>query len=308
MAWGRMSELKIGLVQVDGKWPNLALMKLSSWHKQRGDSVEWFSPLFGGYDGVYASKIFTFTPDNHYLPKDVVKGGTGYDLLTELPDEAERCFPDYSLYPAWNAAIGFTTRGCIRQCAFCVVPQKEGNLRVICDLTGFWSGQRKVVLLDNNLTAAPWDHFEMVMRQIIAHRLFVDFSQGLDIRLLTDEHAELLANVHLAKQIHFAWDDPQDEDAVKRGIRVLTRHMSLRRVMFYVLIGFNTTEDEDLYRVETLRQLRVDSFVMPFDRSDPYEQAFARWVNHKAVFNSVSWESYWKSTNGSRVTGEKKSE
>lgn len=117
---GTMS--RIGLFQVDGKWANLALMKLSAWHKARGDSVEMFFALKGGYDKVYASKVFDFTADSPYVPESAIKGGTGYDLTTCLPDEVESIFPDYNLYPWWDAAIGFTTRGCIRHCPFCLAP------------------------------------------------------------------------------------------------------------------------------------------------------------------------------------------
>ncbi|NPV80707.1 MAG: radical SAM protein [Firmicutes bacterium] len=284
---------RVGLIQVDGKWPNLALMKLSAWHKAHGDSVEWFNALEGSrYDVIYASKVFTTTPDFPYLPAHVFKGGTGYNLDVILPLEAEQSFPDYSLYPKCDFAIGFTTRGCVRHCPFCIVPQKEGRLRVVGDLKSFWHGQRKVILLDNNLTAAPWEHFECVMRQFIETKVAVDFSQGLDARLINDEQAELLAKVRLWKRIHFAWDKMNDEAAIRRGIEVLKRHISLHDVMFYVLIGFDTVWEEDLYRVETLRGMGVDPFVMPYNRRDPYQRAFARWVNHKAVFKSVPWNRY----------------
>jgi radical SAM superfamily enzyme YgiQ (UPF0313 family) len=131
--------VRIGLCQVDGKWPNLALMRLSTWHKKQGDTVERFMPL-SEYDRVYASKIFDLTPDSEYLPGDALRGGTGYDLTAQLLPEVEACRPDYSLYPEWTAAIGFTTRGCVRACPFCVVPRKEGHIRVVGDLYSFWGG------------------------------------------------------------------------------------------------------------------------------------------------------------------------
>jgi hypothetical protein len=286
--------VKVGLAQVDGKWPNLALMKLSAWHKARGDQVEWFSPLFGRYDLVYASKTFRFTPDSSYLPRDAILGGTGYDLVTSLPPKIESCFPDYSIYPEWDTAIGFTTRGCIRHCPFCVVPVKEGAIRVTGDIHSFWSGQKRIILLDNNLTAAPMDHFRLILNQLIESKAEVDINQGLDIRLLTEDHAALLAQVHPGKSghIHFAWDNPADEIAVRRGIGILAKHLPLRRIIFYVLIGFNTTPEEDLCRVEILRLLGVDPFVMPYDKRDLYQRQFARWVNHKAIFKTVPWGDY----------------
>jgi hypothetical protein len=188
--------------------------------------------------------------------------------------------------------MGFTTRGCVRSCPFCVISRKEGHLRVVGDLYSFWSGQKEVVLLDNNLTAAPIEHFTTVIKQIWTNGLRVDFSQGLDLRLLTDEHAALLAGVHLRKQIHFAWDNPADEVAVRRGLSIVAAHMPLSRVMVYVLIGFNTTNEQDLHRVEVLRGLGVDPFVMPFNKHDRYQRNFARWVNHKAIFKSVPWSEY----------------
>lgn len=278
--------MRVALHQVDGKWPNLALMKLSAWHKAQGHRVEWYGPIFGPYDRVYASKIFDFTPDDPYLPKGTIRGGSGYDLTTNLPDEVESMFPDYSLYGVTDTAIGFTTRGCVRQCPFCIVPKKEGLLRVVGDLTLFWRDQPKVILLDNNLTAAPMDHFRRVLGQIIDNNLQADFSQGLDIRLLNEEHAALLSKVRVGKSghHHFAWDNPEDEEAVRRGVALLAKYMPLRRIIFYVLVGFNTTQEEDEHRVYVLRDLGVQPFVMPYNKKDSYQRRFARYVNRKPIF------------------------
>jgi len=288
----------IALVQVDGKWPNLALMKISAYYKNLGTKVYWYLPIFSdlyAISDIYASKIFSFTPDNKYIPEQTIRGGTGYDIEKKLPNEIESCFPDYSLYPQNDFALGFTTRGCIRNCPFCVVPRKEGMLRVVGDLYSFWrpeTGFGKVRLLDNNLTAAPFEHFEKIVGQLKKHKLLVDFSQGLDARILTEDHARLLKEVRLWKQIHIAWDGIQDESFVRRGIENLKKHISLSKVMCFVLIGFNSMPEEDLYRVETLRSLGVDPFVMPFGKKDKYQKAFARWVNHKAIFKSVPWSEY----------------
>lgn len=278
--------MRVALHQVDGKWPNLALMKLSAYHKAQGHRVEWYSPLFGPYDRVYASKIFDFTPDDPYLPKGTIRGGSGYDLTTNLPDEVESMFPDYSLYGVTDTAIGFTTRGCVRQCPFCIVPKKEGLLRVVGDLTLFWRDQPKVILLDNNLTAAPMDHFRRVLGQIIDNNLQADFSQGWDIRLLNEEHAALLSKVRVGRSghHHFAWDNPGDEEAVRRGVALLAKYMPLRRIIFYVLVGFNTTQEEDEHRVYVLRDLGVQPFVMPYNKKDSYQRRFARYVNRKPIF------------------------
>jgi hypothetical protein len=287
--------MRIGLHQVDGKWPNLALMKLSSWHKSQGDHVEWFYPMSGNYDRVYASKIFDFTSDCPYLPENTIKGGSGYgNYKIALTPEQEKAFPDYSIYPNWNAAIGFTTRGCIRHCPFCIVPLKEGKLRVVGDIHDFWSGQKRVVLLDNNLTAAPMDHFRLILNQIIENNIQPDFSQGLDIRLLNDEHAYLLSKIRIGRSghIHFAWDNIKDEEVVRKGVALLAKHMPLRRITFYVLIGYNSTPEEDLYRVETLRGLNVGAFVMAYNKKDPYQKQFARYVNRKWIFTTSTWQQY----------------
>lgn len=284
--------MKIGLAQVDGKWPNLPLMKLSTWHKARGDDVGFWSPLFK-YDMVYASKVFSDTPDNKYLPEGTERGGTGYDLTVELPAEVEKQIPDYSLYPKWDTAIGFTTRGCPRKCPYCVVPKKEGKLKVVSDIYSFWTGQRKIVLLDNNLTAAPFEHFQKVCEDCITENLLVDFSQGLDIRLITPEHAWLLAKVRTFKQIHFAFDHINHKTAVREGVKILEANGVPRsRLMFYVLIGYDSTPEGDLYRVEYLKGLGVTPFVMPYNRRKSYQNNFARWVNMKAIFNSIPWEVY----------------
>lgn len=284
--------MRVGIVAVDSKIPNLALMKLSAWHKAQGNTVKLYEPLFDTPDILYASKVFSFTPDYDFWPNtEIVRGGTGYNMAVKLPPEIESTYPDYDLFGC-KYAIGFSTRGCIRKCPFCVVPAKEGGIRAVGDIYGFWRGQEKLMLLDNNLTALP-EHFELVVKQCIDNRIKVDFSQGLDIRLLTAEMAQLLSGVRLWKRIHFAWDDVNIEADVRRGVRMLEANgVALYKVMFYVLIGFNSTPEEDLYRVETLRGLGVDPFVMPYDKHNKYQRRFARWVNHKAIFKSVSWDEY----------------
>lgn len=285
--------MKIGLVDVDSKIPNLALMKLSAYHKDRGDKVGFYYPISTQPDRIYAAKVFDFTPDFSYFPPntEVIKGGSGYSLTSSILPEAEAMYPDYNLYKCVYA-LGFTTRGCIRHCPFCIVPEKEGHIRAVGDIYDFWRGQEWLMLLDNNLTALP-AHFKHVLKQLIKERVKTDFSQGLDIRLITPEMARLLAKVRLWKQIHFAWDNIQTETAVRHGIKILTDNgVGRYKLMFYVLIGFDSTPEEDLYRVETLRGLGVDPFVMPYNKSDQYQRDFARWVNHKAIFNSTKWKDY----------------
>jgi hypothetical protein len=294
VGWILGGVMRVGLAQVDGKWPNLALMKISAWYKKQGDQVGWFSPL-EKFDRVYASKIFRDTPDDPYLPIGVIKGGTGHDkgfICSQLSGEMERCEPDYSIYPQFKPAIGFTTRGCIRQCPFCIVPRKEGLLKIVAKVKNILQDRTELILLDNNLTAAPFDHFKETLEFLINNRISTDFSQGIDIRLLNDEHASLLSQVKLLKQIPFAWDDPGIEKQVREGIQRIKKYMLPYKVKCYVLIGFNTTPEEDLHRVEVLRGLSVDPFVMPYNKNDLYQKRFARWVNRKEIFKSVKWEDY----------------
>lgn len=284
----------MGLVNVDSRnVPPLTLKKIAAWHKSQGDSVKEYDPLYDKPDILYACKVFDFTPDYQYFPPDipVVKGGTGYSLDTKLPPKIEIIQPDNEVFPC-NYAIGFTSRGCIRNCKFCIVPRKEGKPRVVADIYNFWGGVRDIMLLDNNLTCLP-GHFELICKQLIKEKIRVNFSQGLDIRLITPEMAQLLSKVKLSKQIHFAFDNIKTGREVRRGIQILTQNgVAHRKLMFYVLIGFDSTPEEDLYRVELLRSLKVDPFVMPYNKRDPYQRRFARWVNHKAIFKSVSWQDY----------------
>lgn len=278
----------IGLYDIDSKIPNLALMKLSAWHKRRGDETELYMPL-KKYDKVYASKVFKESRVNYLY--DVI-GGSGTELWdVVLEADIEHIMPDYTLYGE-NYAMGFTTRGCIRNCPFCVVRRKEGYIKENADIYEFWNGQEKLMLMDNNILALS-AHFKRIAGQIIKEKIIVSFDQGLDIRLVTEEIANLLAKVRHWKQIHFAFDSIGIEPAVRTGIKMLKEAgIHPRNLMFYVLIGFDSTPEEDLYRVELLRKLGADPFVMPFNKRNRYQKRFARWANHKAIFKSVKWEDY----------------
>ena len=207
---------KIGLIDVDGKMPNLALMKLSAWHKQQGDSVELTMPvLAAGYDKVYMSKVFTWS-DMPCLPDNAEVGGTGYDLHKTLPDEIEHLCPDYSLYNM-DYSMGFLTRGCIRKCEFCFVPEKEGNIRSAAYLTEFLRHDR-AVLLDNNVLA---HHHGIDQIKLIAETgIKVDFNQGLDARLIDDGIAKLLAKVKWLKPIRLACDNTAMMEPVKKAVEL----------------------------------------------------------------------------------------
>lgn len=282
--------MKIGLIDVDSKIPNLALMKLSAYLKAQGHMVELTSPLFAeDFDEIFASKIFDYTI-KPILPEKTILGGSGYSLETCLDNDIEYLMPDYSLYNC-DYAIGFTSRGCNRKCSFCIVPEKEGKWCDAGDIYQFWNGQERLKLLDNSLNTNE-DFFIEILSQVINEQIEIDLSQGLDIRYLTDKQARYLKQVKLWKPIHFAWDFMETERAVRQGIKILTKYKLNWQSTFYVLIGFNTTKEEDLYRVNVLRGLNVESFAMPYDKYDQYQKAFTRWVNHKAIFKTVSWGDY----------------
>lgn len=284
---------RIGLVDVDShNWPNLCLMKLSAYHKARGDTVEWWRPE-GRYDLVYKSRVFTdlYSRDtvNVANAERVITGGTGYGPSPNLPDEVEHICPDYTLYPQFpDVAYGFLTRGCPRNCGFCIVSGKEGRKSVkTADLSEFWTGQREVKLLDPNLLACP-DH-EDLLDQLARSRAWVDFSQGLDIRLITPDNAALLNRVR-TKAVHFAWDDPrQDLTPYFRRFLELTNIRSDRKRRVYVLTNYGSTHEQDLYRVDTLRAMGYDPYVMVYDRpSAPrITRQLQRWVNNKRIFHTV---------------------
>lgn len=281
--------MRVSLVDVDSRIPNLALMRASTWHKQRGDEVKLgYDPLFDDPDICYASKMFDFTAEPQYMPDcETLKGGTGYSLTARMPlEDYDRIMPDYSLYGC-DYAIGRFTRGCPNRCPWCVVPKMDGNeVRHVADLKDFWQGQKVVRLLDDNIMADA-DEFIRDCGQLSMAGVHVIW-EALDIRLVTDETARALASVRTEKSIHFAWDGHGQDDAVPRGIETLERNgIKPWRLMFYVLVGFNTDREYDLHRIYTLRDMGANPFVMPFDKSDRYQKDLARWCNNKFIFKST---------------------
>ena len=288
--------MKIGLVDVDGhNFPNIALMKISAWHKCHGDSVQWAGSL-EHYDKIYMAKVFTFTPDDvqAYQADEIVRGGTGYDLTSRLPDEIESYYPDYSLYSIKDTAYGYLTRGCPRQCPFCIVGQKEGvQTYKVADLQQFWRGQKHIKLLDPNLLACP--DWENLLGQLADSGAWVDFTQGIDIRLMTDEKAAAI-NKSKYIRLHFAWDNFADTVSLEKLKEYKTAFKGdySKRVV-YVLTNFNSTNEEDLCRVYTLRDLGYTPYVMIYDKfKAPREtRLLQRWVNNKRIFRSTKkFEEY----------------
>lgn len=293
--------MKIGLIDVDGhNWPNLCLMKLSAYHKSQGDTVEWWQG-WTHYDRVYMSRVFddTYSSDE-YEPvntDEIVKGGTGYDLCNRLPDEVEHTSPDYGLYNITDTAYGFLTRGCPRGCQFCIVAEKEGRRSIkVSDLSEFWSGQKHIKLLDPNITACP-DRLAL-LGQLADSGAEVDFTQGLDARLLDADVVDAIGRVRV-KQIHFAWDDMRQADAVLRGLRLYaeraTRKPHGSYAGVYVLTNYDTDMRDDLERIYTLRDMGYNPYVMIYDKPHaPREiRRLQRWVNNKIAFRVVArFEDY----------------
>lgn len=297
--------MDVCLIDVDSKIPNLALMRASTYHKQRGDNVKLgYDPLFDHPDLAYASKIFDFTPEPEYMPDcEILKGGSGYDLTAKMPfDDYDRIMPDYSLYSRNDYALGRFTRGCPNKCPWCVVPKMDGNVvRHVADLKDFWEGQSVVRLLDDNIMADN-DEFCRDCEQLHNAGVSVIW-EALDIRLINEQTAKALASVKRAKSIHFAWDGNSQDNAIVKGLEILKKHgIKPWMLMFYVLVGFNTSPDYDMHRITTLHKLGTNPFVMPFDKSDPYQRHLARWCNNKFIFKKTTFENYepWIKARGER--------
>ena len=303
--------MKVGLIDVDGhNFPNLPLMKLSAYHKAQGDSVEWYSPMFSGHlDRVYMSKVFSFTPDyEYYIDADeIMRGGSGYCIeLVDgkeiyhaerdkpLPPEIEHIYPDYELYGI-DYAIGFTTRGCPRGCGFCHVAAKEGRKSYkVADLSEFWKDQKKIVLCDPNILACP-QHTEL-LEQLAESKAKVNFNQGIDIRLVNDRNLEVLKRIRL-ESIHLAFDRWQDKDVIEPRLREFSKAGFDRHkggVMVYILCNYDTTLEQDMYRIQLCRELNFSPYPMIYDKehADPVYRRLQRWCNNFIFWKCKTFEEY----------------
>ena len=308
--------MRVGLIDVDGhNFPNLPLMKLSAWHKKQGDHVEWYDPMFSGHmDKVYMSKVFSFSPDFEYFidADEIIKGGSGYCISLvdgkevfdkskdlELPPEIEHIYPDYSLYGIADTAYGFLSRGCPRGCEFCHVEEKEGRRSVkVADLSEFWSGQKNIVLCDPNILACR--QWKDLLQQLIDSKAWVDINQGLDIRLMTEEKAEMLKKIKV-KNFHFAWDRYEDKEKILPKFKMFKEITGIRyqQLGVFVLCNFNTTFDQDLERIYTLRDLGFSPYVMLYDKEHIPKghdlRKMQRWVNNRIIFaRCKKFEEYGK--------------
>lgn len=287
--------MNIGLVDVDGhNFPNFALMKLSAWHKAHGDKVEWASPLFGKYDRVYQSKIFTFSPDvNIPWNCEVVKGGTGYDIKSRLAPEIETStLMDYTIYPQYDFSIQFFSRGCIRHCPFCLVHDKEGGIHPVepvqLNPNGKW-----IEVLDNNFFANP--EWRYAINYLLKTGQKVNL-HGVDIRIMDEEQAYWLNKLPLSKCIHIAWDLPQIDLTDK--LKEVTKYIKPYKLMCYILVGFNSTIEQDMNRIERCREIGISPYVMTYrdyeNKTKPsqYCKDLAQYVNKPMVFKSCSFAEF----------------
>lgn len=280
--------MKIGLIAVDSNHPNLALMKISAWHKSQSDSVGWYNP-FDQYDIVYMSKIFSFTPDyGQWITntKHIRKGGTGYDIYSMLPEEMEYVTPDYSLYPSIDnkTAYGFLTRGCPNKCKWCVVPRKEGNIRPYMDIEDIAvQGRTNIILMDNNVLAC--DYGLEQIQKIIDKNYRIDFNQAIDARLITEDIAKLLAKVRWIDVIRLGCDTPKQIAECEKAMHLIDTHRGKpMQYLMYTMIDKDINEAyHRLTHFRTNKRTRI--VAQPFRDIDNPRQIIPQWQKDMATWS-----------------------
>lgn len=321
--------MRIGLIDVDGhNFPNLPLMKLSAWHKANGDTVEWYEPLFHSigepFDRVYMSKVFgdEYSQEYPYYvnAKEVIKGGTGYHIHIEngkevfdkdnhknLPDEVEHIYPDYSLYPEYtkDTAYGFLTRGCCNNCSFCIVSKKEGLCsHKVADLSEFWRGQKNIKLLDPNLLACK-EHLNL-LKQLADSKAKVDFTQGLDARFVNQDNLKLLKQINIS-MLHFAFDFMKFEKQIINGLSLAKEKLQIsdRKAIVYMLTNYDTTIEEDLYRIQKIREIGFAPDVRIYRKETlPHPHILRdlqRWANNRFIYRSCEFMDYVPRSDGKTI-------
>lgn len=282
-------------------FPNYALMKISSYYKSIGDTVEWWEPLFQ-YDKIYSSKVFGFTPENPYLPPDTIKGGTGYGIYSALPDEIDSVFPDYSIYPECDYAIGYITRGCPNKCRWCVVPKKEGDIKPYRT----WKqlvrpDSNKLVLMDNNILACEYGIHQL--ESLIDSGYSIDLNQGMDARLVNNRIAKIISRLKWIKYIRFSCDTISQIKAIKNVAELLTKHgVKPYRLFIYLLV----TDDIEnaAYRVESLKKIKGITIYAQAERNESIgiipnkmQLEFAQRYIYSGIFRKETWEEYRRRLN-----------
>jgi hypothetical protein len=310
--------MKIGLIDVDShNFPNIALMKLSAWHKKQGDTVEWYDPMFSEeMDIVYVSKVFSFSSDYMYpiRAKKVITGGSGYCIEningkehynkskdSALPYEVEHIYPDYSLYPELtkDTAYGYLTRGCPRQCSFCHTSIKDGTIsHKVADLSEFWQGQKEIILLDQNILACK--DWRELLQQLIDSKATVEFNGGLDIRLMSEEKARYITQIK-QKLVHFAWDRYDDKNKILPKFEMFKKISGFneRKMIVYTIVNYDTTIEQDLERIYTLRELGYWAYVMIYNKESLPKghiyKKLQRWCNNRFIFGTgITFAEYLK--------------
>jgi len=284
----------IGLIDIDGKkFPNLALMKISAYHKSIGDNVE-FATMFEHYDIIYKSKLFSWTVDPEYCynTKKYIIGGSGFNYKTTLSNKINAMMPDYRLYNC-TSAYGYLTRGCIRKCDWCIVPEAEGDIRPEHDIEQIIGNMTSVILMDNNVLAHEWGIKQI--EKIINKKIKIDFNQGLDARLIDNSISKLLARVKWLKPLRLACDKKEAFKDVEKAVKLLRKYNATPSKYFCYVLVKNISDSHE--QIKKLRALNIDPFAQPYrDKKNtpvPYEnKRFCRWVNHKAIFKSIEWEEY----------------
>lgn len=305
----------IGLYDVDShNFPNLALMKISAWHKSQGDIVEWWYPIFH-YDKVYVSKVFgdeysQISPMS-INANEIIYGGTGFAITVEdgkevfhkdkdkdLSFEIEHIYPDYSLYPEYtkDTAYGFLTRGCPNNCSYCSVSKKEGKCsHKVANLSEFWKGQKHIKLLDPNILACK-DRIEL-LTQLKDSKANIDFTQGLDARFITKEIALLLKDIKKTN-VHFAFDFMKNEKAIIKGLKIYADIVGLgARVgdkTVYMLTNYDTTHEQDLYRIQKIEECGFVPDVRIYRKNSAPQitRDLQRWCNNRLIYSSTKWQDY----------------
>lgn len=317
--------MKIGLIDRDNtNFPNLALMKISAYHKSIGDEVSWYDYFLNGYyDKVYVSKVFSDEYSKEDLTAiqadEIIYGGSGYAITIEngkevyhkeldknLPDEIEHIYPDYSIYPELtkDTAYGFLTRGCPRACHFCIVSGKEGRASFkVADLSEFWNGQKNIKLLDPNILACR-EHLDL-LKQLADSGAMVDFTQGIDARLITEKNIKSLLSVK-TKSIHFAFDYIENEKQILKGLKIYADNVELSKKIpdgkktVYILTNYNTSFEEDWYRVEKVRELGFSPYIMIYRKptAPQITRWLQRWCNNRILYNSSDFFDFVPASNG----------
>lgn len=307
--------MNVRLTHIDGKLPNLALMKLSHFHRSLGDSItfskslsrEMFEPA---YDRVYGSTIFAFSA--HRLAAfreqfpEAVTGGTGTDSLQTVEQFVGREqyeHYDYSIYPDFQGSIGFTARGCRLRCGFCVVPTKEGKPRPVNSVYDIWRGEpfpRHLHLLDNDFFGQPKEQWLERVREILEGKFKVCFNQGINIRLITEEAAEWIAKLPYyddqfkARRLYTAWDNLKDEKIFFRGVENLrAAGVPPTHLMVYMLVGYEKEEtlERIMYRFKRMTEIGIRPYPMVYNNQNPQLKRFQRWVIRK-YYQFVPFEEY----------------